>query len=250
MDGDLKGRVCIVTGASRGIGSAIAIKLAGQGCKVVVNFRSRSDKAQETAEKVLAAGGEALLAQADVSNTESVTAMFKKVVECWSKVDVLVNNAGVTADNLLLRMTDEAWDDVMATNLRGAFLCTRQALRSMLRQDWGRIINITSIAGLMGNIGQCNYAASKSGLIGLTKSIAKEVGSHNITVNAIAPGFITTEMTSRLAEKNLDAVLSRVPLKRLGSPQDVADTALFLCSRGGSYITGQVITVDGGVSIS
>jgi 3-oxoacyl-[acyl-carrier protein] reductase len=191
-----------------------------------------------------------VLVQADVGNAESVTAMFKTIIERWQKVDVLVNNAGVTADNLLLRMSEKAWDDVLTTNLRGAFLCTRQALRTMLRQDWGRIVNIASVAGLMGNVGQCNYAASKAGLIGFTKSIAKEAGSHNITVNAVAPGFITTEMTTALAEKNLELVLSRVPLKRLGTPQDVTDMVVFLCSKSGSYITGQVITIDGGVSIS
>lgn len=250
MDNELRGRVCVITGASRGIGSAIATVFARNGCKVVVNYRSNTEKAQKISEMVERAGGEAMLAQADVSNSDSVAEMFRAVIGRWQKVDVLVNNAGVTADSLLLRMSDKSWDEVLDTNLRGAFLCTRQALRPMLRQDWGRIVNIASVAGLMGNIGQGNYAASKAGLIGFTKSIAKEVGSHNITVNAVAPGFITTEMTSHLAEKNLQLVLERVPLRRLGTPEDVAETVLFLCSRGGGYITGQVITIDGGVSIS
>ncbi|MEW6142703.1 MAG: 3-oxoacyl-[acyl-carrier-protein] reductase [Chloroflexota bacterium] len=245
----LKDRVALVTGASRGIGQAIAVKLASLGAKVVINYRSNDARAAETADLITKAGGEAMLARADISNSEAVNAMYKDITAKWQKIDILVNNAGVTADGLILRLSDKAWDDVMDTNLRGAFLCSRLALRTMLRQSWGRIINITSVAGLIGNVGQTNYSASKAGLIGFTRALAKEVGSQQVTVNAIAPGFIVTEMTEKLTAEQKDLALSRIPLHRLGTREDVAGVVAFLCSDAAGYITGQVIAVDGGVGM-
>jgi 3-oxoacyl-[acyl-carrier protein] reductase len=245
----LKDKVCMVTGASRGIGQSVAVKLSGLGAKVAVNYRSNDDKASETFDLITRQGGEALLVKADVGSSEAVASMYREVTARWQRIDILVNNAGVTADQLILRMSDRAWDEVLTTNLRGAFLCTRYALRTMLRQSWGRIVNITSLAGLVGNVGQSNYSASKAGLIGFTKSIAKEVGSQHITVNAIAPGFIATEMTDRLTDDQKAVILSRIPLGRYGTREDIAEMVAFLCSEAASYITGQVIAVDGGVGI-
>lgn len=245
----LKDRVALVTGGSRGIGQAIAVKLASLGAKVAVNFKSNSARAAETADLIARAGGEAILARADIGNSEAVNAMYKEITSKWQKIDILVNNAGVTADGLILRLSDKAWDDVMATNLRGAFLCSRLALRTMLRQSWGRIVNITSVAGLIGNVGQTNYSASKAGLIGFTRALAKEVGSQQVTVNAVAPGFIVTEMTEKLTVEQKDLALSRIPLHRLGTREDVAELVAFLCTDAAGYITGQVIAVDGGVGI-
>jgi len=193
-------------------------------------------------------GGEAMLAPADVRDSSSVKDMVRQITDKWGKIDILVNNAGITADGLLLRMSEEAWDNVINTNLRGAYLCTKAALRSMTSQGWGRIINIASIAGLTGNVGQSNYAASKGGLIAFTKSLARELGPRNITVNAVAPGFITTAMTDQLPVELKESILSRVALGRFGTPEDVAGLVAFLVSRQSDYITGQVINIDGGVA--
>lgn len=249
---ELEGKVSLVTGASRGMGRAIALKLSSLGSKVAINYvgieaDNKSD-ADSVVEAIIRQGGEAMPVEADVRDGNAVKTMVQQVTDKWGKIDILVNNAGITRDNLLLRMSDEAWDDVIDTNLRGAYLCTKFALRSMIRQQWGRIINIASIAGLIGNVGQTNYAASKGGLIAFTKSVAREVGSRNVTANAVAPGFIKTKMTEKLPEEIKKSILSMTLLQRIGEPEEVAEMVAFLASDRASYITGQVITVDGGVS--
>lgn len=244
---ELEGRVSLVTGASRGIGKAIALKLASLGSKVAVNYREREAEANSVIEAIASqGGGEAIAIKADVADTEAVKAMVEQVTDRWGSIDVLVNNAGITRDTLVLRMGDKDWDEVIDTNLRGAYLCTKFALRSMIRQRRGRIINISSIAGVMGNPGQSNYAASKGGLIAFTKSVAREIGSRNITVNAVAPGFIATEMTDKLPSERKESVLAIIPLQRFGEPEDVAELVAFLASEKAGYITGQVICIDGG----
>lgn len=245
---ELEGKVALVTGASRGLGKSIAFKLSGMGAKVALNYLSRKDEADSVMASITGQGGEAMLAPADVRDSSSVKDMVRQITDKWGKIDILVNNAGITADSLLLRMSEEAWDNVINTNLRGAYLCTKAALRSMTSQDWGRIINIASIAGLTGNVGQSNYAASKGGLIAFTKSLARELGPRNITVNAVAPGFITTAMTDQLPVELKESILSRVALGRFGTPEDVAGLVAFLVSRQSDYITGQVINIDGGVA--
>ncbi|MFC2034538.1 3-oxoacyl-[acyl-carrier-protein] reductase [Chloroflexota bacterium] len=247
MGGQFEGKVSVVTGASRGLGRAIAVKLATLGSKVVVNYLANDEQASNVAREIESSGSEAVLIKTDVANATAVRTMLRETVERWGKIDILVNNAGIVKDNLLPRMSDEAWDDVINTNLRGAYLCTKFALRSMMDQFWGRIINISSLAGLVGNLGQANYSAAKGGLIAFTKSTAREVGSRNITVNAIAPGFITTEMTEKLPQETKDAILSRIPLKRFGTPDNVAELVVFLASEQANYITAQVICIDGGV---
>jgi len=242
-----KGRVALVTGASRGLGKAIAVKLAAEGAKVAINFISNEEQATNVLHEIQNWGGEAALFKANVADGPAVRAMVKQIVKQWGKIDILVNNAGITRDNLLPRMNDDLWDEVINTNLRGAYLCTKYAIRPMMEQFWGRIINISSLAGLVGNQGQANYSAAKGGLIAFTKSIAREVGSRNITANAIAPGFITTEMTDKLPQESKDAILSRIPLKRFGTPEDIADLAAFLASEQAGYITAQTICIDGGV---
>lgn len=244
----LNGRVAIVTGASRGIGRAIALKLAQKGAAVVVNFAGRADAAAQTAEAIQADGGRALVFQANVAVPEEAAALVKAANEAFGRVDILVNNAGITRDNLILRMKDEDWDQVLEVNLKGAFNCTRAVARGMVKNHYGRIINTSSVVGLMGNSGQANYCAAKAGLIGFTKAMAKELGSRNITVNAVAPGFITTEMTAGLPEDSKEKMLAQVPLKRFGGTEEVAETVAFLASDAAGYITGQTIAIDGGMT--
>lgn len=247
---ELEGKVSLVTGASRGIGRAIALKLASLGSKVAVNYvaieASNKTDADDVVESIARTGGEAMAVEADVRNSEAVKAMVEQVAEKWGKIDILVNNAGINRDALLLRMSDDAWDAVIDTNLRGAFLCTKFAVRHMMRQEWGRVISLSSVVGRVGNAGQCNYAASKGGIIAFTKSVAREMGSRNITVNAVAPGFIVTEMTNKLPPETRDSLLAMIPLQRLGQPEDVAELVAFLAGERAGYITGQVITIDGG----
>jgi len=248
---ELKDKVSLVTGASRGMGRAIALKLSSLGSRVAVNYvaieADNKADADNVVETIARLGGEAMAVEADIRNGEAVKAMVQKVVDKWGKIDILVNNAGITRDNLLLRMPDDSWDDVINTNLRGAYLCTKFALRSMVRQRWGRIVNIASIAGLMGNTGQTNYAASKGGLIAFTKSVAREVGSRNITANAVAPGFINTQMTQKLPDEAKKSILAMTSLRRIGEPEEVAELVAFLASDRAGYITGQVISIDGGI---
>ena len=242
-------RVALVTGASRGIGRAIALRLAGQGMRVAVNYHVQQEAAEEVASAIHQQEGDAFAVQANVADSASVIAMVETVLARWGQLDVLVNNAGITRDGLLLRMSEDDWDAVMETNLKGAFLCTRAALRPMVRQRWGRVINISSIVGTMGNPGQANYAASKAGLLGFTKSLAKEVASRNITVNAVAPGYITTDIVEGLPERLKRQILSRIPASRFGTAEEVAHLAAFLATEEASYITGQVFGIDGGLGI-
>lgn len=247
ISSELEGKVSLVTGASRGIGRAIALKLSTLGSKVAINYREKGAEANSVVEAIASHGGEAMAIQADVRDGEAVKALVQAVTVKWEKIDILVNNAGINRDTLLLRMSDSAWDDVIDTNLRATYLCTKFALRSMSRQRWGRIINIASIAGIIGNIGQTNYSASKGGVIAFTKSIAREAGSLNITANAIAPGFIITDMTDKLPKERKDFILKMISLQRFGKPEDVAELVAFLASDRANYITGQVIGIDGGI---
>lgn len=239
-------RVSIVTGASRGIGRAIAVELGKDGA-VVVNYQGRSDAAEETAALIRANGGQAVAVQADVSVAADVERLVATTLESFGQIDVLVNNAGITRDGLLMRMKDEDWDAVLNTNLRGAFLLIREVARPMMKKRQGCIVNITSVVGQTGNAGQANYASAKAGMIGLTKSIAKEFAPRNITVNAVAPGYIETEMTQVLGDEIARAMRSAIPLGRAGTPEDVAGVVAFLASSQARYITGQVLNVDGGM---
>lgn len=242
----LNGRVAIITGGSRGIGRAAALALAAEGAKIVVNYASSSTAADAVVTEIIQAGGEAIALQADVSKADQVDILFNKVTETWNKVDILVNNAGITCDTLLIRMKPEDWQAVIDLNLTGVFLCTRLASKIMLKQKSGRIINITSVAGQMGNLGQANYSAAKAGVIGFTKTVAKELASRGITVNAVAPGFIATDMTKEL--KNTEEILKFIPLGRYGQPEEVAGMIRFLAADpAAAYITGQVFNVDGGM---
>ena len=245
---ELQDKVSLITGASRGLGKAIALKLSSMGSKIAINYLSREAEAKDVMSSIMDQGGEAMLVPADIRDSNMVKAMVRQITDKWNRIDILVNNAGITMDSLILRMSDEAWDSVVDTNLRGAYLCTKFALRSMMNQGQGRIINIASVAGLTGNIGQSNYAASKGGLIAFTKSLSRELGPRNITVNAIAPGFITTEMTDKLTAELKESILGQVPLQRFGTPKDVAEMVAFLASDRAGYITGQVISIDGGVT--
>jgi 3-oxoacyl-[acyl-carrier protein] reductase len=247
MNLDLNGKVALVTGASRGIGRAIATTLAGAGASVVVNYRANEEAAQAVVAEIVGAGGKATPVQADVGRADEAERLVKAALDAYGRLDVLVNNAGITRDTLLLRMKDEDFDAVIGTNLRSVFLCTKAALRTLTRQRSGRIINISSVVGLMGNAGQANYAAAKAGIIGFTKSTAREIASRGITVNAIAPGFIETELTDVLGDDARKAILEGIPLGRLGQPADVAALVCFLASDAAAYITGQTFTVDGGM---
>jgi len=242
----LNGQVAIVTGASRGIGRAAALKLSAAGAAVVVTATTL-EAAQKTAQEIEAAGGKALALKTDVSVSAEVEALFKAATAAFGKVDVLVNNAGITKDGLLLRMKDADWDAVLDVNLKGAFLCIREAAKLMSKARYGRIINVSSVVGEMGNPGQANYCASKAGMIGLTKSAAKELARRNVTVNAVTPGFIETDMTAELSEKAKEALMEQIPMGRLGSGDDIAAAVLFLASEGASYITGHVLSVNGGM---
>ncbi|MBU3217566.1 3-oxoacyl-[acyl-carrier-protein] reductase [Clostridium estertheticum] len=243
----LKGKTAVVTGASRGIGRAIALKLAKDGANVVVNYRNSVDAVQKVVKEIEALGVKVLAIQADISSYTDVENMIKKSVEEFGSIDILVNNAGITKDGLLMRMKEADFDSVIDINLKGAFNCTRHVAAIMLKQRSGRIINISSVSGLTGNAGQVNYSAAKAGIIGMTKSVAKEFGSRGVTCNAVAPGYIQTDMTEDLPAKVKDTIMGTIPLKRLGRPEDVANVVAFLATDEAAYITGQVINVDGGM---
>lgn len=242
-------KVALVTGASRGIGKAIALELARAGMHVAVNFAGNRESAEAVAAQIRDMGRKSITVQADVADAAAVEAMFQEVEQQLGPVLILVNNAGITRDNLLLRMKEAEWDQVLDTNLKGVFLCTKQALRPMMKARWGRIINITSVSGVMGNPGQANYSAAKAGVIGLTKATAREVASRGITVNAVAPGFIETDMTAALGEEMHRQLVQQIPLGRFGQASEVASLVRFLASEESSYITGQVIHVDGGMAM-
>ena len=245
---DLKDKVAIVTGAARGIGKMIAIKLADNGANIVVSDVMEQD-GQNTVKEIEAKGSQAIFVKADVSKSDAAEKLITDTIEKFGKIDILVNNAGITRDNLIMRMSHEEWDSVIAVNLTGAYNCIRSATRTFMKQRSGRIINIASVVGQIGNAGQANYAASKAGIIGLTKAVAKELAARNICVNAVAPGFIQTVMTDNLPEKAKEALLNAIPLGRLGQPVDVARAVVFLSKDESAYITGQVINVDGGMVV-
>ncbi|MBI0442238.1 3-oxoacyl-[acyl-carrier-protein] reductase [Bacillus amyloliquefaciens] len=243
----LNEKTAVVTGASRGIGRAIALDLAKNGCNVVVNYSGNEAKANEVVDEIKSLGRNAIAVKADVSNSEEVQNMMKEAVAAFSSIDILVNNAGITKDNLLMRMKENEWDDVININLKGVFNCTKAVTRQMMKQRSGRIINVSSIVGVSGNPGQGNYVAAKAGVIGLTKSSAKELASRNITVNAIAPGFISTDMTDKLSKEVQDEMLKQIPLARFGDPSDISSVVTFLASEGSRYMTGQTLHIDGGM---
>lgn len=245
----LTGKVAVVTGASRGIGREIAVTLASKGAIVIVNYNGSGARAEEVVKEIEAAGGKAESIQCNVADFEKASELISYVIKQYGRVDILVNNAGITRDNLLMKMSEEDFDAVLNTNLKGAFNCIRHVARQMLKQKSGRIINISSVSGIMGNAGQVNYSTSKAGVIGITKSVAREFASRGITSNAVAPGFIDTEMTQVLPDTVKEAVVEQIPMKHFGTAADIADTVAFLASDAAKYITGQVICVDGGMAM-
>jgi 3-oxoacyl-[acyl-carrier protein] reductase len=245
----LKDRVAIVTGGSRGIGRAIALELASRGAKVVVNYNNSPDRAEQVVSQIMSEGGTAAAHQADVSNFEAAQGLVKFAVEKFGDLQILVNNAGITRDMLIMMMPEDDWDDVIATNLKSTFNCSKAAVKHMMRKRYGRIVNIASVAGQMGNPGQTNYSASKGGQIAFTKALAREIAARNITVNAIAPGFVETEITDSMPEGTLDTALKLVPLSRIGKPEEIGYAVAFLASDQAAYITGQVLGVDGGMAM-
>lgn len=242
-------KIAVVTGASRGIGRAIALELARTGAFVVINYNGSKEKAEEVQAQIVAEGGESIIWQCNVADYKACEDFFAQVIKTYGRVDILVNNAGITKDGLLMRMSEEDFDKVIHVNLKGTFNCIRQVSRQMLKQRSGRIINMASVVGICGNAGQANYAASKAGVIGLTKSAAKELASRGVTVNAIAPGFIETDMTDVLSERVKENTAKMIPMGSFGKPEDIAKTAAFLASDGARYITGQILSVDGGMSM-
>ena len=244
---DLTGKTAIITGASRGIGAEIAKRFAEAGAKIVVNYSGSQQKAEAVVEMIKENGGEAIAVKANVADADAVKAMVEATMAAFGSVDILVNNAGITRDNLMMRMKDDEWDDVINTNLKGVFVCTKAVTRQMMKQRSGRIVNIASIVGVMGNAGQANYVASKAGVIGLTKTTARELASRGIPANAVAPGFITTDMTDGLNEDIQKTMMAQIPLGRFGKPEEVAKAALFLASDEASYMTGQTLHLDGGM---
>ncbi len=243
----LQDKVAIVTGAGRGIGRAVALGLAQEGARVVVNYSRSAEAANDVVQQIADAGGEAVAVQGDVANLAQVDALVGAAIERWGRVDILINNAGITRDKLILRMTEADWDAVVDTNLKGAFLCAKAVAPRMVKQRSGVIVNIGSVLGTVGGAGQVNYSASKAGLVGLTKSLAKELGGRNVRVNAIAPGFIETDMTQVLKEEQREALRKQIPLDRFGTGEDIANVVVFLCTDAAAYIQGDVITVDGGL---
>ena len=245
----LEGKIALVTGASRGIGRQIALTLAAQGVAVIVNYNGSAAKAEEVVEEIEKAGGKAEAIQCNVSDFESCKSMMEDIVSRYGRLDILVNNAGITRDNLIMKMSEEDFDAVIQTNLKGVFNCIKHISRQMIKQKAGRIINISSVSGVLGNAGQANYCAAKAGVIGLTKCMARELASRGITVNAVAPGFIRTDMTDVLKDNVKEAIIATIPMKTFGETEDVANTVAFLASDAARYITGQVISVDGGMAM-
>lgn len=245
----LKGKCAVITGASRGIGKCIATKFAKEGANVVINYRNNEEEALKVKQELEDLGSQVLVVKADVSELEQAENLIKEAKKEFGRVDILVNNAGITKDNLIIRMKEEDFDSVIKTNLKGAFNCLKAVTPIMLKQKYGKIVNMASVVGVVGNPGQVNYCASKAGLIGMTKSLAKEIGSRNITINAIAPGFIDTDMTKILSDDQKKKILSQIPLNKFGNVEDIANVALFLGSENSNYITGQVIHVDGGMAM-
>lgn len=246
---DIEGRTALVTGASKGIGKAICIELARLGVNVAVNYNNSESEADGVVKAISEGGGNAVKVHADVSDLEQVNAMVNMVADTLGEVNILVNNAGIINDGLLMRMTDEAWHRVMGVNLNGTFYCTRAVLRNMVRQRWGRIINIGSVVGIRGNVGQTNYSSSKAAIIGFTKSLAKEVATRNITVNAVTPGYISTETVAGLTQKQKDTIMTWIPQGKFGNTEDIANMVGYLASEKANYVTGQIISVDGGMAI-
>lgn len=242
-----RGKNILITGGSRGIGRAISLKMASLGGNIAINYARNAEAARQTAKEIEELGGKAVIVQCDVGSYRQVDAMIHQIRESMGDVDILINNAGITRDNLLMRMSEEDWDDVMNTNLKGVYNCTKAVIRPMMKKRYGKIINVSSIVGITGNAGQSNYAAAKAGIIGFTKAMAKELAPRKINVNAVAPGFITTDMTEVLPDEIKKRILSNIPMNQFGTPEDVAEAVAFMASERARYITGQVIHIDGGM---